>query len=133
MGPESRQLLRKRPGPEWGLFGKKKETPKQKREREAKEEKALKEESGMGSEEAQPTAEPVPAAEQEAFSESEQEYKPKPELTIEQFMLEASSTFCPRRSYHLSGSDGWKSCERCRAMLRGIAVQLAKENMAVLL
>jgi hypothetical protein len=76
---------------------------------------------------------PEPAANPEAFSELEQEYKPEPESFLEETIPETSSTLCPRRSYHLLEGDGWKSCERCRAMLREIAVQLAKENKTALL
>lgn len=39
---------------------------------------------------------------------------------------ETSSVLCPRRSHHLSEGDGWKSCERCRAMIRELAAQLEK-------
>ncbi|KAF1828831.1 hypothetical protein BDW02DRAFT_574522 [Decorospora gaudefroyi] len=60
-----------------------------------------------------------PAAEQEELRKPEQEH--------------TSSMLCPRRSHHLLEGDGWKSCERCCAMLREIAGQLAKENKTVLL
>ena len=41
-------------------------------------------------------------------------------------ILEISSVLCPRRSHHLSEGDGWRSCERCRAMIRVFAAQLEK-------
>ena len=83
--------------------------------------------------------EPEPAANPEAFPKPEacpkleQEYKPKPESSPEETIPETSSTLCPRRSHHLLKGDRWNSCERCRAMLREIAVQLATENKTVLL
>jgi hypothetical protein len=44
-----------------------------------------------------------------------------------------SSSLCPRLSYHISDGNRWKSCEQCCAMLRGIAIHLAKNNRTVLL
>ncbi|KAH8622003.1 hypothetical protein J4E82_011436 [Alternaria postmessia] len=49
----------------------------------------------------------------------EEEEKP-----MQESMPEISSVLCPRRSHHLSEGDGWKSCERCRAMIRELAAQL---------
>jgi hypothetical protein len=52
----------------------------------------------------------------------------EPEITPE-----ASSTLCPRRFQHLSKGTRWQSCEQCRTLLKGIAVQIAKENKTILL
>jgi hypothetical protein len=83
--------------------------------------------------------EPEPAANTEPFLNTEvlpepvQEYELEPKSFPEEAVSVASSTPCPRRPQHLLGGDGWKSCERCRAMLGDIAVQLAQENRTVLL
>jgi hypothetical protein len=120
---------------EWGMppIYKKKETSKQKRERDAKERKAREKKTLHVLEEPDPTAGTEPAARQGAFPEPEQEHEPKPGSILEDYMSGTSSTLCPYRSHHLLEGNGWKSCNRCRAMLKEIAVQLAKENKTVLL
>jgi hypothetical protein len=40
----------------------------------------------------------------------------------------AESSLCPKRSVHLMKSDRWKKCKRCRAMLKEVTIQLAKEG-----
>lgn len=55
----------------------------------------------------------------EVVAMEEEEYMHEP-------MTEISRVLCPHRSYHLSEGDGWKSCERCRAMIREFAAQLEK-------
>lgn len=86
-------------------------------------------------EEPNPTTEPgpEPAARLEAFPEPEQEHKSKPDMMLEDCMSNGSRSLCPRQLYHLLEGDRWRSCEQCCAILRGIAVQLAKKNKAVLL
>jgi hypothetical protein len=46
---------------------------------------------------------------------------------------EVLRVLCPHRSYHFEEVDGWKSCERCRTMIRAFAAQLENEEKAVLL
>jgi hypothetical protein len=79
------------------------------------------------------TAEPEPVARQGALPEPDQEHKRKPGSVLEENMPESSSTLCPHRSHHLLEGNDWESCERCRAILREIAVHLARENKTVLL
>jgi hypothetical protein len=38
------------------------------------------------------------------------------------------SSLCPRRSIHLLKGSRWKTCERCRAMLREVTIQLANNQ-----
>jgi hypothetical protein len=83
--------------------------------------------------EPEPAANAEPSLNTEALPEPVQEYKPEPESFPEEAVSVASSTLCPRRPQHLLGGDGWKSCERCRAILGEIAVQLAQENRTGLL
>lgn len=88
-------------------------------------------------EKSEPVVVPEPAPEPEALPEAEQERMVEPELMPEEAMSEAvpesSGRLCPRRSRHLMKGDRWKSCEKCRAMLRDVAVQLAETNKAELL
>jgi hypothetical protein len=41
---------------------------------------------------------------------------------------QVESSLCPWRSVHLLKGSKWKSCERCRAMLREVTIQLAKDQ-----
>ncbi|KAH7082504.1 hypothetical protein BKA63DRAFT_598668 [Paraphoma chrysanthemicola] len=91
---------------------------REKREREAREEAdqlAAEEQARIEAEEAEAEAARIAEEEAEAARIAEEE----------------AEQSCPRRSSHLLESDLWKSCERCRAMLTKMALQLAKENKIV--
>ena len=59
-----------------------------------------------------------------ALVEQEEKRAEEEEKPMQGSMPEISSVLCPRRFHHLSEGDGWKLCERCRAMIREFAAQL---------
>jgi hypothetical protein len=77
--------------------------------------------------ESEPVVEPEASYIPQDWSEPEQETPPEEAVSV------ASRTFCSRPSHPRLKDDRWKKCERCRTMLGEIAMQLAKENRAVLL
>ncbi|KAF1847187.1 uncharacterized protein K460DRAFT_413983 [Cucurbitaria berberidis CBS 394.84] len=43
--------------------------------------------------------------------------------------VEADKEICPLRAKHLLEGDMWKSCEQCRALLRQIAIEIARKDL----
>jgi hypothetical protein len=52
---------------------------------------------------------------------------PEPELWVADPDVEQSSV-CPFRVQHLLNGDSWKNCNKCRAMIRQVSIQLAQEE-----